>query len=115
MPHLDLSKLTVGLSSTWAGYLRDWDRSLRSGNYPQTTRYSYLLAAAQLGRYLGEFSPDPDADAAAGDPGEVSRAHVEAFQAWMVDTRSASTALNKHKGLQQFFKWLRVDEEAIER
>jgi hypothetical protein len=35
----------------------------------------------------------------------VIRAHVEAFQAWMIATRSASTALNKHKGLQQFFRW----------
>src|SRR5262245_18226474 len=113
MPLLDLQKLAAGLSRTWVGYLRDWDRSLRSGNYPETTRYNYLLAAAQLGRYLGEYSPDPDADAAADDPAEVTRAHVEAFQAWMIETRSASTALNKHKGLQQFFKWLLVDEEAI--
>jgi site-specific recombinase XerD len=45
----------------------------------------------------------------------VSRAHVEAFQAWMIETRSASTALNKHKGLQQFFKWLQVDEQVISR
>jgi integrase/recombinase XerC len=112
---LDLQKLAVGLSSTWAGYLRDWDRSLRSGNYPETTRYNYLLAAAQLGRYLGEYSPDPDADAAAGDAVEVARAHVEAFQAWMIETRPASTALNKHKGLQQFFRWLQGDEQAIVR
>ncbi|HEU4422787.1 MAG TPA: tyrosine-type recombinase/integrase [Pilimelia sp.] len=115
MPLLDLQKLTVGLSRTWAGFLRDWDRSLRAGGYPETTRYNYLLAAAQLARYLGEYSPDPDAEAAAGDPCEVRRAHVEAFQAWMIETRSASTALNKHKGLQQFFKWLLVDEQAIER
>ena len=98
MPLLDLCKLTAGLSRTWAGYLRDWDRSLRSGNYPETTRYNHLLAAAQLGRYLGEYSPDPDADEAADDPCAVTRAHVEAFQAWMIETRSASTALNKHKG-----------------
>ena len=91
------------------------DRSLRSGNYPETTRYNYLLAAAQLARYLGEYSPDPDADAAGDDPCAVTRAHVEAFQAWMIETRSASTALNKHKGLQQFFKWLQVDEQAIDR
>jgi hypothetical protein len=52
MPLLDLQKLTTDLSRTWAGYLRDWDRSLRSGNYPETTRYNYLLAAAQLARYL---------------------------------------------------------------
>jgi integrase/recombinase XerC len=115
MPLLDLHKLTLGLSRTWTGFLRDWDRSLRSGNYPETTRYNYLLAAAQLARYLGEYSPDPDADDAADDPCVVTRAHVEAFQAWMIETRSASTALNKHKGLQQFFKWLLVDEQAIDR
>jgi site-specific recombinase XerD len=33
----------------------------------------------------------------------------------MVETRSASTALNKHKGLQQFFRWLRDDEQVIDR
>jgi integrase/recombinase XerC len=48
-------------------------------------------------RYLGEYSPDPDADADAADPTTVTQAHVEAFQAWMIETRSASTALNKHK------------------
>jgi hypothetical protein len=47
MSLLDLQKLTAGLSRTWAGYLRDWDRTLRSGNYPETTRYNYLLAAAR--------------------------------------------------------------------
>ncbi|SEE82559.1 Site-specific recombinase XerD [Streptomyces sp. 3213] len=115
MPLLDLDKITVGLSKTWSGFLRDWDRSLRSGNYPETTRYNYLLAAAQLGRYLGEYSPDPEADDAAEDPTDVSRAHVEAFQAWMIETRSASTALNKHKALEQFFKWLMLDEGEIDR
>ncbi|WP_210569226.1 hypothetical protein [Streptomyces sp. GESEQ-4] len=30
MPLLDLDKLTAGLSTTWSGFLRDWDRSLRS-------------------------------------------------------------------------------------
>ncbi|MEV0742205.1 phage integrase N-terminal SAM-like domain-containing protein [Streptomyces sp. NPDC050549] len=106
MPLLDLDKITAGLSKTWWGFLRDWNRSLRSGNYPETTRYNYLLAAAQLGRCLGEYSPDPEADDAAEDPSGVSRTHVEAFQAWMIGTRSASTALNKRKALQQFFKWL---------
>jgi site-specific recombinase XerD len=115
MALLDLQKLTAGLSRTWAGYLRDWDRSLRCGNYPQTTRYNYLLAAAQLARYLGEYAPDPDADAAAADPCAVTRAHVEAFQAWMIETRSASTALNKYTCLQQFFGWLQADEQAIDR
>jgi integrase/recombinase XerC len=111
MPLFKIEKLTDGLSTDWSGFLRDWDRALRAGNYPETTRYNYLLAAAQLARYLGEYSPDPDADDAAADPTVVTKAHVEAFQAWMVETRSASTALNKHKSLQQFFKWLLEEDE----
>jgi hypothetical protein len=85
MPLLDLHKLYSGLSWTWTGFLRDWDRSRRSANHPDTTRYNYLLAAAQFGRYLAEYSPDPDADAAAEDPCQVTRAHVEAFLGRMVD------------------------------
>ncbi|MET7668321.1 phage integrase N-terminal SAM-like domain-containing protein [Micromonospora luteifusca] len=70
-----------------------------------------MLAAAQLARYLAEHSPDPDAADATEDPTEVTRGHAEAFQAWMIETRSPSTALNKHKGLQQFFKWLLAEED----
>jgi len=52
--------------------------------------YNFLLATAQLGRFLAEHSPDSDAD----DPTVVTRAHVELFQTWMIDTQSASTAVN---------------------
>jgi hypothetical protein len=106
MPLLKIEKLCEGLAGDWPGHLRDWDRTLRAANHPETTRYNYLLAAAQLGRYLGEHSPDPDAEDAAEDPTDVTKAHVEHFQAWVIETRSAATALNKHKGLQQFFKYL---------
>lgn len=54
MAVFDLGKLTEGLSKVWSGYLRDWDRSLRSVNHPETTRYNYVLAAAQLARYLAD-------------------------------------------------------------
>ncbi|MCF2531192.1 hypothetical protein, partial [Yinghuangia soli] len=57
-----LSRTTSGIATTWSGFLRDWDRCLRSAGHPETTRYNYLLAAAQLARYLAEESPDPDAD-----------------------------------------------------
>jgi site-specific recombinase XerD len=106
--------MTDGLPTSWAAFLKDWDRSLRSGNYPSTTRYNYLLAAAQLGRYLADDGHQDEVGEAAATPTAVTRRHVEAFQAWMVQTRSASTALNKHKALQQFFKWLTLDEEEIE-
>ncbi|WP_229075026.1 tyrosine-type recombinase/integrase [Actinoplanes sp. DH11] len=112
MPLLNLDRLCEGLEKgDWAGFLKDWDRTLRAGNHPETTRYNYLLAAAQLARYLGEESPDPDADDAAQDPTLVTKAHCESFQAWMIQTRSPATALNKHKGLQQFFKYLLEEEE----
>ena len=99
MPMLNLEKLTDGLTGVWSGYVRDWDRTLRVATHPETTRYNYLLAAAQLGRYLAEYSPDPEAVAAAEDPTEVRKAHVESFLAWMSETRTPSTALNKYKGL----------------
>ncbi|WP_239144799.1 phage integrase N-terminal SAM-like domain-containing protein [Actinoplanes couchii] len=80
----------------------------------EATRFNYLLAADQLGKYLGEESSDRDAEDAAQDPTEVTKAHCESFQVWMIETRSASTALNKHKAFQQFFKFL-LDEEEIDR
>jgi integrase/recombinase XerC len=52
MPLLDLNKIGAGLSATWVGYLRDWDRTLRSAGHPETARYKYLLAAGQLARFL---------------------------------------------------------------
>jgi integrase/recombinase XerC len=110
----DLGKLTSHLAPAWAGFLVDWDRSLRSGNYPQTTRYNYLLAAAQLGGYLADLVAAGGRVEPAQTPVAVSRRDIEDFQAWMVRTRSPSTALNKHKALQQFFKWLTVDEEELE-
>jgi integrase/recombinase XerC len=102
---------TDDLGNGWSSLLCDWDRSLRAGNYPETTRYNYLLAAAQLAAYLDTVTDDGFA-AAAADPTAVQRMHLEDFQAWMVQTRSASTALNKHKALQQFFKYL-VEEDEI--
>lgn len=108
-----LDRVSDGVPLGWISLLRDWERSLLAANYPETTRYNYLLAGAQLARYLNTVTDDGFADAAA-DPTRVQRAHVEDFQAWMIETRSASTALNKHKALQQLFKWL-VSEEEIER
>jgi integrase/recombinase XerC len=108
---IELGRITSGLPSMWAGFLRDWDRSLRAGNYPETTRYNYLLAAAQLARFLAEERVRLDAADAAEDPVAVTQAQVEEFQAWMVVTRSAATALTKHKCLQQFFKWLLIEQE----
>jgi site-specific recombinase XerD len=96
---------------------------LRSANRPRTTRYNYELAVCQLAEFLAgpdlpaflartEANPPAVDDSdAAEDPTDVGRRHVEWFLAWMIETRSASTALNKYKGLQQFFAYLVGEEE----
>ncbi|MBK1788794.1 tyrosine-type recombinase/integrase [Prauserella cavernicola] len=95
----------------WSTYLDEWDRATRAVPHPYTTRYNYQLAATQLADYLAEHSPDPDAIDAADDPTDTTKGHVESFIAWMIDTRSASTARNKFKGLQQFFGYLANEDE----
>ncbi|MFK0251227.1 hypothetical protein ACIQUM_41565 [Amycolatopsis azurea] len=95
----------------WRSYVEEWDRSLRAANRPHTTPYNYQIAVTQLSDFLGrpelpdfltkmDMPADDDSDAAQ-DPIDVSRKHVEWYIAWMIDTRSASTALNKYKGVQQ--------------
>jgi integrase/recombinase XerC len=124
--NLTESGLPQPAARVWRGYLSEWDRSLRAANKPLTTRYNYELAVCQLADFLGgeELSAflrangraediEDDSDAAE-DPTDVQRKHVEWFLVWMIETRSASTALNKYKGLQQFFKYL-VDEDEMPR
>ena len=83
-------------AEAWALLLRDWDRSLRAGSHPETTRYNYVLGGSQLAAYLGEQALETDA---ALDPTLVDGRQVVAFQAWVIETRSASTGLNKYKAL----------------
>jgi integrase len=108
---MGIARLLAGVSSTvWSGLLRDWDRTLRAKNHPLTTRYIYLLAAAQLAGYLRLEDPG---SGGARDPAAVTRKQLVGFQAWMVESRSAATALNKHKSLQRFFAWL-VEEGEVD-
>ena len=67
MPLLDLDKITNGLPTIWDSYLRSWDRTLRSANRPETTRYNLCvpkITSAQVKRH---------ADTRAARAGGVSR------------------------------------------
>ncbi|GIM92973.1 tyrosine-type recombinase/integrase [Paractinoplanes toevensis] len=109
---MDITHLLTSVrAEEWTMLLRDWDRALRAGNHPETTRYNYVLAACQLAAYLHDQTPQ---SAGADNPTLVEQRQIVAFQAWMIETRSASTGLNKHKALQQFFRWL-AEENEIER
>ena len=81
---------------------------MRAGNHPETTRYNYVLAALQLAAYLGERMPEVGG---ACDPSLVDSRQVTAFQAAVIEERSAGTGLNKYKALQQFFRWLVIEGE----
>lgn len=87
--------------------LRSWSRHLAAANKSPATIKLYVGA----GELLGAFLAERDGPA---DPAEVERAHVEGFIADLLATRSASTAGTRYRGLQQFFKWLVLEEE-IER
>jgi hypothetical protein len=97
----DADRLASRTPPIWATFLRHWDRSLRAADHPVTTRYNYLLAATQLCGFLGTFGHN--GSEGGRDPLAITKADVERFQIWMIETRSAATALNKRKCLQQFF------------
>ena len=40
----------------------------------------------------------------------ASREHIDGFIAKLLETRSAATANNRFRALQQFFKWLEANE-----
>ena len=84
---MKIESLLAGVQSlAWAVLLRDWDRSLRAGNHPETTRYNYVLAASQLAEYLGERMPEVGG---ACDPSLVDSRQVTAFQSAVIEERSA--------------------------
>lgn len=87
--------------------LRSWSRHLAAANKSPATIKLYVGA----GELLGAFLAERDGPA---DPSKVERAQVEGFIADLLATKSASTAGTRYRGLQQFFKWLVLEEE-IER
>lgn len=79
-------------------------RHLRAENLSQKTIYAYTGAVEQLARYLaGQGMPQNVAD--------LTREHVEAFVTHLLDTRKASTAHQRYRGCQAFFKWLTTEGE----
>ena len=113
------SALPRPIDRIWAAQVEAWDRGLRARNKSYKTRLNYELAATQLGDYLAEVAGTGDLgieglDAAAADPTDVTKAHLEVFIGWMIETRSASTAANKFRALQQFYRYL-LEEDEIDR
>lgn len=84
--------------------LPDWQRHLKARNRSPQTIASYLRCGLNLADWL----------AAQGMPttvGAITREHIEAFLADMLDRLSPATAAKHYRSLQQFWKWLADDGE----
>ena len=81
-----------------SSYIRSWIRSLRARNLSPKTVKTYREAAEGLAAWL-------DRTGGPADLGAIRREHVEGFIVHLLDTATDSTANNRYRGLQQFFKW----------
>ena len=108
MPDLKLitaDTLDDGLASIdYASYVRSWTRSLRARNLAPKTVKTYREAAEGFGSWLAE-NDGPLVLA------RIRREHVEGFIVHLLETATDSTANNRYRGLQQFFKWALEEEE----
>jgi site-specific recombinase XerD len=82
-------------------------RHLRAGNLSDKTIYAYCGAVEQFAAYLGSKGMPQDVAA-------ITREHVESFITHLLDTRKATTAHQRYRGLQSFFKWLAEEHEISE-
>ena len=89
---------------TTARIVRSWVRSLRARNLSPKTVKTYREAAEGLGAYLARTDGPRDL-------GAILREHVEGFIVHLLDTSTDSTANNRYRGLQQFFKWALAEGE----
>ena len=84
-----------------------FERSLRAGNKSASTIAAYCGAVARFNDFL----------AAAGMSLKISsikREHVEAFIEDILKTRKPTTAHQRYRGLQAFFKWALEEGEVAE-
>lgn len=87
------------------GLLPSWSRHLQAERKSPRTIQSYGEAATQLISFLTTAGMPTSVDA-------IRREHVEAFLVDVLERRSASTAANRFRSLQQLFRWL-VDEGEV--
>ncbi|MCH8809170.1 MAG: phage integrase N-terminal SAM-like domain-containing protein, partial [Proteobacteria bacterium] len=84
--------------------IASFGRHLKAENLAYKTQKAYLEAATQLTAFLFEAGMPQDV-------ANIRREHVESFITHILERRKASTANNRYRGLQAFFKW--ADEEGL--
>lgn len=107
MDSQNVVSILAGCSISYQILATSFRRALLAENKSPHTISAYLEAVRQLGEFLQ----------AKGMPTEVeyiTREHVESFILELLEQRASSTANQRYRSLQQFFKWL-VEEGEIER
>ncbi len=90
-----------------ATLIPSFERHLRATNKSPNTLTAYRYAAEFFARFLAETGMPSDV-------ASIRREHVEAFIQDQLDRQSPSTANQRYRSLQQFFRWL-VEEGEITR
>ena len=101
----DLPTPTMVDRGDLAGNAQSFALHLRATNKARRTQQTYLEAVNGFRRFL----------AAAGMPldiANIKREHVEAWMEKLLAESKASTAVNRYRSLQQFFRWA-IDEGEI--
>jgi site-specific recombinase XerD len=80
---------------------KSFQRHLRAENKALRTVKTYREAIEQIAKYLAGMGIT--------EVTAVTKSHVEDFIAGLLVTRSAATANNRFRALQQYFKWLDQD------
>lgn len=91
------------MSLTVTDLITSWELSLAARNLSPATRHTYSTAARQMADHL--------AGQGIQNPAGVTRAHLERWVLHLVQTRSASTASNRYRSIQQFWRWCLEQEE----
>jgi integrase/recombinase XerC len=91
------------LPDDWTGLIRDWSRALQAENKSKRTIGIYTTAARDLGCWLNR-----EDETAAGD---VGAREVRDFVAHLVETTSPGNANTNYRALQQWFKFLIIEDE----
>ena len=81
-----------------------WRLSLQAENKSKATVIAYGYGTTQLEAFLRSTGMPTDVTS-------IAREHIEAFLLHIIETRSASTAETRYRGLRQFFAWCESEGE----
>lgn len=100
--------------SVLAPYIRSFERTLRGEHKAVRTISSYTKSAATFDAWLEQLpaeSADPDDVTTPHAPDEVTRGHISEYVAEVIERTSDSNGSFHYRALQQFFKYLTLEEE----